>query len=185
MPRPKTVSDDDVLNAAIEVLARVGADFTLTEVARAIGLSRPTLIQRFGDKEGLLRSMAEQEVKATAAWLETLPVETGPEGLDQFLSTIVLGMGSGSGFSARVAIAAFEARDPMLRCLSAQRYALVIDAISDRLPPGPDRAELAVHLHSVIAGATMHWVASPQTEDLGEFVLARVRWITGRLLETP
>ena len=185
MPRPKTVSDEDVLNAALEVLAREGADFTLTDVAHAVGLSRPTLIQRFGDKKELLRRMARQEVEATAAWLETLPVREGAEGLDEFLSDIVLGMGSGSGFSARVAIAAFEAHDPVLRRSAERRYALVIDAISARLPPGPERSELAVHLHSVIAGATMHWVASPQTEDLGEFVLARVRWIAAKLVKTP
>ena len=178
MPRPKTVSDEGVLEAAVAVLAREGMGFTLTDVARSVGLSRATLIQRFGDRDSLLRRMASHEVEATRAWLDSLPFETGPDALDRFLSTIVLGMGSGGGFSARVAIAALEARDPALRRHAAQRYALVIDAIAARLPPGEDREAMACHLHAVIAGATMQWVASPQTEDLGAFVLARVRQAT-------
>ena len=181
MPRPKTVSDEDVLQAALGVLARDGMGFTLTDVARAVGLSRATLIQRFGDRDALLRRMGAHEVEATRAWLDGLPVETGAGGLDRFLSEIVLGMGAGDGFSARVAIAALEARDPALREFAARRYALVIDAIAARLPAGEDREAMASHLHAVIAGATMHWVASPQTEELGAFVLDRVRWAVDRL----
>lgn len=48
MPRPKTISDDDVLAAALEVLASRGTAFTLAELAQRIGLARATLIQRFG-----------------------------------------------------------------------------------------------------------------------------------------
>jgi AcrR family transcriptional regulator len=181
MPRPKTISDDAVLSAALEILACKGMAFTLTDVAKAVGLSRPTLIQRFGDREGILRRMAEHEIAATRVWLEGLPVEPGPVGLWHFLETIVCSMGSGEGFSARVVIAALEARDPVLRLLAEQRYALVQAAIADRLPHDSEREATAGHIHAVIAGATMQWVASSQQTDIAEFVLSRLRWAVDRL----
>ncbi len=70
MPRPKTISDEAVLSAALKVMARRGTAFTLSDVAKAVELSRATLIQRFGDRETFLRRMAEHEVEQTRAWLE-------------------------------------------------------------------------------------------------------------------
>lgn len=174
MPRPKTISDDDVLAAALQILSQRGADFTLAELGRHVGLSRATLIQRFGDREAILLALARHEVAMTRTWLEGLPVEDHPQALWRFLTEIVQSMGPGDGFSARVAIAAFEAQDTRLRALAGERYALVQDAIAARLPEGPDRIETARLLHAVIAGATMQWVASDQTVPLDGFVLARL-----------
>lgn len=181
MPRPKTVSDEDVLGAALEVLANNGMGFTLADVARRVGLSRATLIQRFGDRDALLLRMAEHEVEATRRWLDGLPVETGPGALWRFLELIVSSMGAGDGFSARVVIAALEARDPALRSLAGRRYALVQAAISARLPAGPERDATAGHLHAVIAGATMRWVASDGSTGLSDFVLEQLRWALDNL----
>ncbi len=47
MPRPKLKSDDEVLEAATVVLKRCGPiEFTLSGVAKEVGLSRAALIQR-------------------------------------------------------------------------------------------------------------------------------------------
>lgn len=174
MPRPKTVADIEVMNAAIEVLAQRGmAEFTLSEIARRVGLSRATLIQRFGDRDAILRRMAEHEVAATRQYLESLPIETGPRGLCRFLDEIIRSMGPGEGFSVRVAIAALEARDPDLRAMANVRYGLVQEAMMARLPDNPDREEIARTLHAVIAGATMQWVAS-EHPDLAAYVLEAV-----------
>lgn len=176
MPRPKTVSDEEVLAVALDVLATDGQAFTLAELARRVGLSRATLIQRFGDRDAILRRMAEQEVRATRAWLDAVPVGRGPDALWEFLELIVGSMGNGEGFSARVQIAAFEAYDPVLRALAAERYAIVQRAIAVRLPANTDREATSEHLHSVIAGATMQWVVSGRETGLSDFVLKRVRW---------
>lgn len=182
MPRPKTVSDEDVLAAALEVLAQNGMNFTLADLARRVGLSRATLIQRFGDRDAILLRMAQYEVNATRDWLDSLPHETGPDDLWQFLELLVNSMGAGEGFSARVAIAALEAQDPVLRELAGQRYGLVQAAIAARLPTGPEQDATAEHLHSVIAGATMQWVASDGETTLSDFVLKQLRWT---LNQTP
>lgn len=58
-PRPRTIPDADILMAAIQVMARLGpVRLTLADVAREIGLSPATLVQRFGSKRGLLLAVA-------------------------------------------------------------------------------------------------------------------------------
>ncbi|WP_284154777.1 TetR/AcrR family transcriptional regulator [Algicella marina] len=181
MPRPKTVSDEEVLGAALDVMASRGMIFTLSDIARHVGLSRATLIQRFGDRDSILRRIAEQEVEATRLWLEGLPIIEGDDALWQFLEMIVSSMGQGDGFSARVQIAAFESRDAKLRSLAAQRYALVQKAIAARIPNNAERFETSQHLHAIIAGATMQWVVTDGSEGLSDFVLRRLRWAVDNL----
>ncbi|NKB15858.1 MAG: TetR/AcrR family transcriptional regulator [Sphingomonadales bacterium] len=97
MSRPKTVSDLEVMDHALGILAEKGMGFTLTDLAGRVGLSRATLIQRFGDREAILRRMAEHEVEATRAWLAGLPVNQGKDGLAAFLELIVGSMGGWGG----------------------------------------------------------------------------------------
>jgi len=63
MPRPKLKSDDEVLEAATAVLKRCGPiNFTLSEVANEVGLSRAALIQRFTNRDTLLVRMTSLPV---------------------------------------------------------------------------------------------------------------------------
>lgn len=174
--RPKTISDEDVLAAALEVLAENGDSFTLSDLANRVGLSRATLIQRFGNREAILLRIATYEADATQTWLDSLPLDGAGNGLWPFLEQIVTSMGHGEGFSARVTLAALEARDPALRALAHRRYTLVQGAIAARLPAGPERERTAAHLHAIIAGATMQWVATDGDVGLSDYVLERLRW---------
>lgn len=181
MPRPKTVSDDAVLTAALEVLSKEGTGFTLSDIARHVGLSRATLIQRFGDREAILLRMAEHQVAQTRAWLDSLPQDQGKAALWPFLERIVSSMGTGEGFSLHVVIAALETDNPRLRMLAGQRYALVQEAIAQRLPESNRRAELAIHLHAIIAGGSMQWAASNREAGLSDLILGRLRWALDNL----
>ena len=58
-PRPRTKDDGAILEAAGRIISRLGpAKFTLADVAREIGLSAATLVQRFGSKRGLMLALA-------------------------------------------------------------------------------------------------------------------------------
>ena len=176
MPRPKTVSDERVLEVALTVLAEKGPSFTLTDIADGVGLSRATLIQRFGDRAAILRRLAVHQVEATRIWLDSLPVQDGPAGLWSFLETIVGSMGAGDGFNAHLVFATIEAQDETLRALAGQRYDLVCTAIAQRLPEQAERERLARHLHALIAGASMQWIASDRRQGLADYVLATLRF---------
>jgi AcrR family transcriptional regulator len=59
VPRPRTVDDEAVLDAAARAIGRVGpGGLTLAAMAREVGLSPATLVQRFGSKRGLLLAIA-------------------------------------------------------------------------------------------------------------------------------
>lgn len=58
-PRPRTVDDPAILEAAGRIISRQGpTKFTLADVASEVGLSAATLVQRFGSKRGLMLALA-------------------------------------------------------------------------------------------------------------------------------
>ena len=57
--RPRTVSDEDLIDATIRVMSRLGpVKLTLAEVAKEAGVTAATLVQRFGSKRGLMLKIA-------------------------------------------------------------------------------------------------------------------------------
>jgi AcrR family transcriptional regulator len=67
-PRPRTVDDGAILQAAAATISRLGpSTFTLADVAKAVGLSPATLVQRFGSKRGLMLALASQGVEGVDA----------------------------------------------------------------------------------------------------------------------
>jgi AcrR family transcriptional regulator len=61
VPRPRTVGDEALLAAALDVIGRVGpARLTLARVAEEVGLAPATLVQRFGSKRGLMLAAARR-----------------------------------------------------------------------------------------------------------------------------
>ena len=177
MARPRTHSDEDILSAAQAVLLRKGAGgFTLSDAATEIGMSRPALIQRFGNREALMRAIAEREVEQTRNWLASLPEGRGPGALWTFLKAAARSMGPGQGsqFDARIALAAAEPGDPSLAASGAARHRLVQEAIAARLPEGTrDPAALSIAIHGLMAGAVLQWLMTRET-PLRDTVLLRL-----------
>jgi AcrR family transcriptional regulator len=67
MPRTRTISDQKVLNATIELVGRHGVEkLTFASLGAHIGLSPATLVQRFGTKQQLLAAV-------TRYCLESMP----------------------------------------------------------------------------------------------------------------
>ena len=58
-PRPRTIDDAAILEAAGRIVSRHGpARFTLADVGDEIGLSAAALVRRFGSKRGLMLALA-------------------------------------------------------------------------------------------------------------------------------
>ena len=67
-PRPRAVSDDDVLAATARVISRVGpGELTIAAVAEEAGFAPSSLMQRFGSKRGLLLAFARQAPRGVEA----------------------------------------------------------------------------------------------------------------------
>ena len=68
MSRTRTITDAAVLEAAAQVVGRLGPQqFTLANVAQEAGLAPATLIQRFGSKRGLLLALAKTAAEGAGA----------------------------------------------------------------------------------------------------------------------
>jgi AcrR family transcriptional regulator len=72
-PRPRTVSDDDILAATARAMSKVPPTrFTLADVAREVGLAPATLVQRFGSKRGLLLALSSQSAASMDACFDAV-----------------------------------------------------------------------------------------------------------------
>jgi AcrR family transcriptional regulator len=76
MSRKRILSDEQILEAAVAVMARTGpSDFTLAAVGNQIGLAPATLLQRFGSKRGLLLAVAAWGASGTEGQFEAALAE--------------------------------------------------------------------------------------------------------------
>jgi AcrR family transcriptional regulator len=166
MPRRKTITDDEILERALPVIARAGpGGFTLADIARAIGLSPATLLQRFGNKKSLVERAFARDNARFAEWVEALPV----------------GSGMGATLAVyRAATATFhenpepeladhllwlreDIRDPVFNAMARARFALFRSAIMRRLPPLRLPAEdVANLLDAQCHGAIIQWAIEPR-----------------------
>src|SRR5262245_37766901 len=77
-PRPRTVSDEDILAATHVMIGRVGpANLTLADVAAHVGLSPATLAQRFGSKRGRLLAFVQTGVDSVQACFDGVRAANG------------------------------------------------------------------------------------------------------------
>lgn len=174
MARPKLFSDEAILTTARDVLLRMGpSDFTLNDVAKAVGISRAALIQRFGDKAGLHRRVMEEMTREVRDYFKAAPVERGAGPLWSMLCDLIAGMGSGAETAGYVLLFWSDLQSPVLLALSRERNQLVREAIRERLPAGmaePDHT--AMLIQSVIQGSCMQWLVD-RDGDLDRFMQAR------------
>src|SRR4051812_39474137 len=74
MARPRTVSDDGILDAAAAAVAASGpAAVTLAQIGGLAGVTAGALSQRFGSKRGLLLALARRSAEALPARIATAP----------------------------------------------------------------------------------------------------------------
>gem|GEM_PF-395274 len=180
VPRPKTVSDEKVLEAAARVVGRVGpGQLTLADVAAEVGLSPATLVQRFGSKRALLLAVSEHGARAVGkhfeqadqqpaasldalleALLELAEPAGRPDELANHLAFLQLDLGDSEFRTHAVAFA--DALEKGIRRLLDR--ATAAGELGD-----VDTAALASSLHVTYHGALLTW-ALQQREPLPDFL---------------
>ncbi len=176
MPRPKLHSDEEVLRKAKAVLLQEGPGaFTLSDVAKAVGMSRAALIQRFQDKTTIHRRIMEEMTAEVREFFVSSSGERDVQSLWAFLREMITGMDAEVGAESYLLLFWGDIVDPHLRRLAHERNELVRKAIAARIPPAPHEPERASALiQSVIQGSYMRWMVSKQGR-LSEFMVSDVR----------
>jgi AcrR family transcriptional regulator len=76
MPRPSSISDDQILAAARAVFLRKGISATTAEVARRAGVAEGSLFNRFKSKQGLFKAAMASQL-ADPPWATALEERVG------------------------------------------------------------------------------------------------------------
>jgi AcrR family transcriptional regulator len=134
MPRTKTLSDKQVLEAALDILHARGPEaLTFEGVARACGLSAATLVQRFKSKAGLKQSTLllawDRLDEKTAALAATVPKT--PDGAVEMLVALSSDYGGIENYAEGLLVLREDLRDPVLRGRGAAWKAALSGALEE------------------------------------------------------
>ncbi|MFD1943811.1 TetR/AcrR family transcriptional regulator [Paradevosia shaoguanensis] len=161
MARPRTVSDEAILDAALGVAHRRGpANVTFASVSEVAGLSPATLVQRFGSKEALLRAALERAWDfldaATAREDERQPLT--PEGAVQIVTELWPATEADDAYAEGLLLLYEDMRDPILRQRGVTWRTALTRALGRRLSNDPARQALMGQLMaSQWQGAQIWW----------------------------
>jgi AcrR family transcriptional regulator len=147
MARSRRISDEAALAGALRVMFRKGpAEFTLAAVAAEVGIAPPTLVQRFGDKRGLiLRALAQDNGEFAAAIAEA-PRSHGRAAVIDLFRLLTPDIDDPDVLATGLLWLREDFRDPDLNALARERWRMLREAVAERLPPLPIPPELATRL---------------------------------------
>jgi len=166
MPRPKTLPDDAVLEAAHRLIHARGPEaLTFALLAEACGLSASTLVQRFKSKERLVRATLQQawdRLDAQTAALAAAAPKT-PDGAIRLLVDLSQGYGRIEAYAQGLLVLREDLRDPTLRARGAAWKAALSRALDGCFagvpgaPPG-----IGLLMAAQWQGAVLWWSFDPQ-----------------------
>ncbi|GAC1319814.1 MAG: hypothetical protein NVSMB22_03410 [Chloroflexota bacterium] len=172
-PRTRTISDADILAGAADHLGRVGPTrLTLAGVARDVGLSPATLLQRFRSKRGLLLALAEQGSATAGQEFDRAHMTQGPA-LDTLIAALVdmtRHAATPESFSHHLAFLHIDLTDPEFhskalvhsRVVLAEIHRLLQEAVDAGEMIPCDTGRLAHAVHATYNGALVTWAINRQ-----------------------
>ncbi|PPK68010.1 TetR/AcrR family transcriptional regulator [Actinokineospora auranticolor] len=170
MARPKTITDQRLLDSAHTVIGRVGPGFTLAQVAAEAGVSVGTVGQRFGSKDGLLRALfTHATAEVDAVMLAAADAEADPvAGLRAAAVATFLSLGDAETAANHLGQLAVDLADEHLRGQLGRHFAVMQERLRhafDRaapLLPGAPAPEVAARvLLSLVNGVSIDWSIRP------------------------
>lgn len=177
--RPRTASDDAILDAAQRAIDRHGpASFTLAHITAEIGLAPATLVQRFGSKRGLILALKARLPRLTveAFGAEDASLEPAPtDRLQDALRRLTGPVASAADLANRIAFLQLDLTDPAVRDAATAHQTELRRQIRQLLVAATAHGELVRHDHTRLAQAiATAWFGSMTTWSLageGEFAV--------------
>lgn len=158
MARSKSIPDTEIY-AAIRQLLAAGGDkaVAFASVARATGLAAPTLVQRYGSREAMLRTAL------AAAWSDleaaTARAEAGAARNAKGAQALLKALGAENPGTADIALLAVDFRDAALRARAEAWRHRVEAALALRLGAGDKARDAAAILFSAWQGQLLWQIA--------------------------
>lgn len=168
-PRPRKVSDDEVLAAAYTVMQQRGpGELTLAQIADQVGVTAGALVQRFGSKRDLLLKLSERFSGGTGEMFAQLrSAHPSPLAALRAYADGMAGMAETPASLLRnlqylqIDLTDPEFRQHLARSAKATRaelQKLIRDAIAAKeLVPSTNARQLARTIEAVIGGSMLSW----------------------------
>ncbi|MBI1211961.1 MAG: TetR family transcriptional regulator [Alphaproteobacteria bacterium] len=171
MPRHKTISDEEILDRALPLMASAGpAGFKLADLGKAVGIAPATLLQRFGDKQTLIERAFARDNERFVEWIERLPDRTGAAAVIKIYSDATKLFGDNPSLADHLLWLREDIRDPVMNKLALARFKVFRAAIVKRLPPMRISGDAAARLlDAQYHGAVVQWAMEPRGK-LDDFV---------------
>jgi AcrR family transcriptional regulator len=139
MPRTKTIPDDVLLSAGLDIVHRDGpAALTFSTLAAVVDLASSTIVQRFGSKAELLRATLlhawDQLDLRTATSAATASPD--PAGVVDLLVELS-GDDEANDYADQLVVLREDLRDPVLRGRGEAWIATLASTIEERLTDAP------------------------------------------------
>lgn len=185
MARPLSATDDEILDAAQTVLARRGTEaFTVSEVAREVGLTRSAIALRFKGTEDLKQLLLNRQVAQFDKHFQDLAVEQGAAGLLAIADAVAQMAGSREGFSSFLLRYSGSVERAATRQLEERRGQILHDVVRRAMPAvAIEPADAADAFMAHLSGALLNWQTSSEP-DARRFLRARtLNWL--RLVGIP
>ncbi len=167
MPRPRTISDEAILDGVLALAHRVGpAQVTFAAAGAEVGLSAATLVQRFGTKRELLLAADKRGIDL---WVGALDRATSASPLARVVEGLVLAVdpeATPAQMANSVAMLQLDLADPdfhaeTLRGARAVRARIARDLsaalAAGELRPDTDIPALAKLVETTYHGAMIGW----------------------------
>jgi AcrR family transcriptional regulator len=139
VPRIKTIPDEVLLSAGLEIVHRDGpAALTFSALAAVVDLASSTIVQRFGSKAELLRATLlhawDQLDRHTASAAATAPPDAA--GVVDLLVALS-GEYEANDYADQLMVLREDLRDPVLRSRGETWIAMLAGSIEERLADAP------------------------------------------------
>lgn len=166
MPRPKTLPNEEVLDAAYRLIHEQGPEApTFANVAAACGLSAATLVQRFKSKAELIQATllrAWDGLDAKTAQLAAATPKT-PEGAVRLLVGLSGSYGGIEAYANGLLVLREDLRDPVLRARGAAWKATLSGILDDCFSGRPNAPRgVGLLMASQWQGSLIWWGFDPQ-----------------------
>ncbi len=168
-PRPKKVTDEELLSATQAVMQRVGPrELTLEAIARQAGVTAAVLVQRFGSKRALLLALAERAPgQESAFFADLVRRHASPLAALRAYADCMAGMAASPAALARnlaylqIDLSDEDFRTRLLHQAGAARAGirrLVKAALAaGELAPNAQPAKLARTIEALLSGSMLCW----------------------------
>lgn len=156
MARPRTVTDDEILDATARVVARLGPlRFTLADVGAEVGLTASALLRRFETKRALLLAMSERSRAGVSAAFAPRAGEWPTETLLRALASQTRGLATPREVANGLAFLAIDMTDPDFRRVALGFFDAFRHEVRALLEAAVEAKELRAHDAAAMARAVV------------------------------